>query len=51
MATTLTNMIDEVSMNLSGYTLTQDRSTYLKAAVTAVAAATVFPVDTSAISW
>jgi hypothetical protein len=32
--TTLTNMIDEVSMNLSGYTLQQDRATYLKTAVT-----------------
>ena len=31
---TLLNMIDEVSMNLSGYTLQQDRATYLKTAVT-----------------
>ena len=43
MATTLTNMIDEVSMNLSGYTLTQDRSTYLKSAVTAVASSSASP--------
>ena len=32
--TTLSNMIDEVSMNLSGYTLQQDRATYITAAVT-----------------
>ncbi len=32
--TTLTNMIDEVTMNLSGYTLQQDRATYITAAVT-----------------
>ena len=31
---TLLNMIDEVSMNLSGYTLQQDRATYLKTAIT-----------------
>jgi len=47
MATTLTNMIDEVSMNLSGYTLTQDRSTYLKAAVTAVASSSTSPTTLS----
>ena len=32
--TTLSAMIDEVSMNLSGYTLQQDRATYITAAVT-----------------
>ena len=32
--TTLLDMIDEVSMNLSGYTLQQDRATYITAAVT-----------------
>ena len=32
--TTLSDMIDEVSMNLSGYTLQQDRATYITAAVT-----------------
>ena len=47
MATTLTNMIDEVSMNLSGYTLTQDRSTYLKSAVTAVASSSASPTTLS----
>ena len=44
---TLTNMIDEVSMNLSGYTLTQDRSTYLKSAVTAVASSSASPTSLS----
>jgi len=44
---TLTNMIDEVSMNLSGYTLTQDRSTYLRSAVTAVASSSATPTTLS----
>jgi len=44
---TLTNMIDEVSMNLAGYTLTQDRSTYLKSAVTAVASSSTSPTTLS----
>ena len=43
MATTLTNMIGEVSMNLSGYTLTQDRSTYLKTAVTTTTSSSASP--------
>ena len=47
MATTLTNMIDEVSMNLSGYTLTQDRSTYLKTAITATASSSASPTSLS----
>ena len=47
MATTLTNMIDEVSMNLSGYTLTQDRSTYLKTAITATASSSTSPTNLS----
>ena len=34
MATTLSSLIDEVSMNLSGYTFQQERSTHLTAAVT-----------------
>jgi hypothetical protein len=34
MSTTLTNIIDEVQINLSGYTYQQDRSTYLVSAVT-----------------
>ena len=32
--TTFANMIDEVLINLSGYTFTQDRSTYLTTAIT-----------------
>jgi len=47
MATTLTDMINEVSMNLSGYTLTQDRSTYLKTAITAVASSSASPTSLS----
>jgi len=42
---TLTNMIDEVSMNLAGYTLTQDRSTYLETAITAVASSSASPTS------
>jgi len=34
MATTLSDMINEVLINLSGYTYAQDRATYLKTAVT-----------------
>ena len=40
---TLTDMINEVSMNLSGYTLTQDRSTYIETAVTATASSSASP--------
>jgi hypothetical protein len=40
-------MINEVSMNLSGYTLTQDRSTYIKTAVTAVASSSASPTTLS----
>jgi len=47
MATTLTNMIDEVSMNLSGYTLTQDRSTYLKTAITTTTSSSAAPLTIS----
>jgi hypothetical protein len=47
MATTLTNMIDEVSMNLAGYTLTQDRSTYLKTAVTTTTSSSASPTSLS----
>ena len=47
MATTLTDMINEVSMNLSGYTLTQDRSTYLKTAITATASSVASPTTLS----
>jgi hypothetical protein len=37
-------MINEVSMNLSGYTLTQDRSTYLRSAVAATASSSASPI-------
>jgi len=47
MAITLSDMINEVSMNLSGYTLTQDRSTYLKTAITAVASSSASPTSLS----
>jgi len=47
MATTLTNMIDEVSMNLSGYTLTQDRSTYLRTAVSTTTSSSASPTTLS----
>ena len=47
MATTLTNMIDEVSMNLAGYTLTQDRSTYLKTAITTTTSSSASPLTVS----
>ena len=47
MATTLTNMIDEISMNLSGYTLTQDRSTYLRTAVTTTTSSSASPTSLS----
>lgn len=41
--TTLSEMIDEVSINLSGYTYQQDRSTYLTAAVTALTSPSASP--------
>jgi hypothetical protein len=47
MATTLTDMINEVSMNLSGYTLTQDRSTYLKSSIAATASSVAAPTTLS----
>jgi hypothetical protein len=34
MTTTLNNMIDEVLVNLAGYTFQQDRSTFLRSDVT-----------------
>ena len=42
--TTLANLIDEVSTNLSGYTLTQDRATHLVAAMTATASTSAVPI-------
>ena len=44
MTTTLTDMINELSMNLSGYTLTQDRSTYIRSAVPATASSSASPI-------
>lgn len=43
MTTTLTNMIDEVLINLSGYTLSQDRATYLRTAVTGTTSSSAAP--------
>ena len=42
--TTLTDMINEVSMNLSGYTLQQDRATHITAAVAATASSSATPI-------
>lgn len=41
---TLSDMIDEVTLNLSGYTLTQDRATYLTANVEATASTIATPI-------
>ena len=42
--TTLEQMIDEVAMNLSGYTLQQDRTTHLTGSVSASASSTASPI-------
>jgi len=47
MTTTLSDMINEVSMNLSGYTLTQDRSTYLRTAVSTTTSSSASPTSLS----
>jgi len=47
MTATLSDMINEVSMNLSGYTLTQDRSTYLRTAVTSITSSSASPTTLS----
>ena len=44
MTTTLTNMIDEVLINLAGYTLQQDRSTYLAQPVTTTTSSSAAPL-------
>ena len=44
MTTTLTNMMDEVQANLAGYTFQQDRSTYLRAAVTTTTSSSASPL-------
>jgi hypothetical protein len=43
MATTLENLIDEVLINLAGYTYQQDRATYLKTAVTGTTSSSTSP--------
>lgn len=44
MTTTLTNMIDEVQVNLAGYTFQQDRSTYLRTPVTTTTSSSTSPL-------
>ena len=44
MTTTLANMIDEVHVNLAGYTFQQDRSTYLKTPVTTTTSSSTSPL-------
>jgi hypothetical protein len=48
--TTLLNMIDEVSINLSGYTLQQDRATHITANVAATASTIAAPITLSLAS-
>jgi hypothetical protein len=43
MTTTLTDLIDEVQLNLSGYTFNQDRATYLRTAVTGTTSSSASP--------
>jgi 3D (Asp-Asp-Asp) domain-containing protein len=44
MTTTLTNMIDEVLVNLAGYTFQQDRSTYITSAVSTTTSTSASPL-------
>jgi hypothetical protein len=44
MTTTLENMIDEVLINLAGYTVQQDRATYLKEPVTTTTSSSASPL-------
>jgi hypothetical protein len=48
--TTLLDMIDEVSINLSGYTLQQDRATHITANVAATASTIAAPINLSLAS-
>ena len=48
--TTLTDMINEVSINLSGYTLQQDRATHITAAVAATTSTIAAPITLSLAS-
>ncbi len=43
MTTTLSNLIDEVLINLAGYTYQQERTTYLKTAVTTTTSSSTSP--------
>ena len=43
MTTTLSNLIDEVSINLAGYTYQQDRATHLTSAVTTLTSSSTSP--------
>ena len=43
MTTTLTDIIDEVQLNLSGYTFNQDRATYLRTAVSTTTSSSASP--------
>jgi hypothetical protein len=43
MTTTLSNMVDEVLINLAGYTYSQDRATYLRTAVTTTTSSSAAP--------
>lgn len=44
MTTTFSNMIDEVAVNLAGYTFQQDRSTYITSAVTTTTSSSASPL-------
>jgi hypothetical protein len=48
--TTLLDMIDEVSINLSGYTLQQDRATHIRTDVPATASTIAAPINLSLAS-
>lgn len=50
MTYTLSQMMDEVSVNLAGYTFQQDRSTYLKSAVTTTTSSSASPLVLSLAS-
>jgi hypothetical protein len=41
--TTLTDIIDEVQLNLSGYTFNQDRATHLRSTVTTTVSSSASP--------
>ena len=47
MTTTLSNMIDEVLINLAGYTFQQDRATYLKTAIATTTSSAASPLVVS----